>query len=215
MLGSRDYHKLLSTEIEKLSQNLAPLYDRLDSNRIHAAETIGCTRYSYYDRTEPLTSEVSSTLLSVLKRAGSNFLKSPSIEYKVDDLILIVTADMIIDDMIVNYVLVNSLPETADPKDLLYTNACLFGFDKNNGIILYTTVDGRHIEFFVPRSNKMFEQVVRRARILSILLKQKNTPVIEPSDFCKTCKYNKRCFIQIGKGTSSLEEIFGLGKAGQ
>ena len=69
------------------------------------------------------------------------------------------------------------------------------------------------LNFFVPRSNKMFEQVIRRARILSLLLKQKNTPVIEPSDFCRTCKYNKRCYIQISKESSSLEEIFGFGKA--
>ena len=122
MLGGRDYNKLLSKEIDKLTRNLAPLFDRTDSNRIHAAETIGCTRYSYYDRTEPLTNEVSNTLLSILKRAGSEFIKSPSTGYIVDDLILIVTADMIIDEMIVNYVLVNSLPETADPRDLLYTN---------------------------------------------------------------------------------------------
>ncbi|HEX7180136.1 MAG TPA: hypothetical protein VF220_10460 [Nitrososphaeraceae archaeon] len=213
MLGGRDYNKLLNKEIDKLSRNLVPLVDRSDSNRIHAAETIICTRYSYYERAEPLNDNVSITLLSILKRGCSDFINSPSAEYKVDDLILIVTADMIVDEMVVNYVLVNSLPDIPDPRDLLYTNACLFGFDKNNGIILYSTVDGKHTEFFVPRSNKMFEQVIRRARILSLLLKQKNTPVIEPSDFCRTCKYNKRCYIQISKESSSLEEIFGFGKA--
>ena len=67
---------------------------------------------------------------------------------------------------VARFELVTKLPDVPHPRDLLYLNACLFVFNKNDGVLIYMTPDGQSLEFFVTKNNKMFEDVVRRARIL-------------------------------------------------
>jgi CRISPR-associated exonuclease Cas4 len=114
-------------------------------------------------------------------------------------------------EMIINFVPVSKLPEYPHPNDLLYTNASMFIFDIQGGFIVYFTPEGKFIEFSVSESKRMFEQVVRRARILYLLLKEKKTPVVEPSELCFSCKYFQRCFGQ-QKESEHLADILGIGK---
>jgi CRISPR-associated exonuclease Cas4 len=106
-----------------------------------------------------------------------------------------------------------SFPDSPKPQDLLYLNACLYSFDKAEGILIYVLGDGRTSEFLVAKSAKMFEELIRRARVLSTLLKERRVPIIEPSESCMTCKYYGRCYMIERKETSfSIESLFGKSK---
>jgi CRISPR-associated exonuclease Cas4 len=87
----------------------------------------------------------------------------------------------------------------------------MFIFDIQSGFIVYFTPEGKFLEFSVSKSKRMFEQVVRRARILHLLLKEKKTPVVEPSELCFSCKYFQRCFGQ-QKESEHMLDILGVGK---
>jgi CRISPR-associated exonuclease Cas4 len=135
-------------------------------------------------------------------------------EYKANNLILEVAADMIINnELIVRFEVVVNLPDIPHPRDLLYLNACLFAFDKSEGILIYINVEGKSLEFSVTKNNKMFEEILRRARVLSTLLKESKVPIVEPCDFCLNCKYYERCYSRETKNSSfSLESLLGLEK---
>ncbi len=60
----------------------------------------------------------------------------------------------------------------------------------------------------------MFEEVVRRVRVLKDLLEEKKVPILEPTIECSSCQYYERCFVKqkIGKQIN-LQEMFGLSKS--
>jgi len=208
MLGGRNFHKLIEDELIKISKKLTLVYD---SNGIHVSEITRCSRLSYFERMDPFVDEYSNALSNISKGSLTKLLNGITREYKVDDLILYATVDLIIDnEMIINFVPVSKLPEYPHPNDLLYTNASMFIFNIQGGFIVYFTPEGKFVEFSVSESKRMFEQVVRRARILSLLLKEKKTPVVEPSELCFSCKYFQRCFQQ--KESEHLVDILGIGK---
>jgi CRISPR-associated exonuclease Cas4 len=208
MLGGRNFHKLIEDELIKISKKLTLVYD---SNGIHVSEITRCSRLSYFERTDPFVDEYSNALSNISKGSLTKLLNGITREYKVDDLILYATVDLMIDnEMIINFVPVSKLPEYPHPNDLLYANASMFIFDIQGGFIVYFTPEGKFVEFSVSESKRMFEQVVRRARILSLLLKEKKTPVVEPSELCFSCKYFQRCFQQ--KESEHLVDILGIGK---
>jgi CRISPR-associated exonuclease Cas4 len=208
MLGGRNFHKLIEDELIKISKKLTLVYD---SNGIHVSEITRCSRLSYFERMDPFVDEYSNALSNISKGSLTKLLNGITREYKVDDLILYATVDLIIDnEMIINFVPVSKIPEYPHPNDLLYTNASMFIFDIQGGFIVYFTPEGKFVEFSVSESKRMFEQVVRRARILSLLLKEKKTPVVEPSELCFSCKYFQRCFQQ--KESEHLVDILGIGK---
>ena len=208
MLGGRDFHKLIEDELIKISKKLTFVYD---SNGIHVSEITRCSRLSYFERTDPFVDEYSNALSNIFKGSLTKLLNGITREYKVDDLTIYATVDLVIDnEMIINFVPVSKIPEYPHPNDLLYTNASMFIFDIQGGFIVYFTPEGKFVEFSVSESKRMFEQVVRRARILSLLLKEKKTPVVEPSELCFSCKYFQRCFQQ--KESEHLVDILGIGK---
>lgn len=208
MLGGRNFHKLIEDELIKISKKLTLVYD---SNGIHVSEITRCSRLSYFERMDPFVDEYSNALSNISKGSLTKLLNGITREYKVDDLILYATVDLMIDnEMIINFVPVSKIPEYPHPNDLLYTNASMFIFDIQGGFIVYFTPEGKFVEFSVSESKRMFEQVVRRARILSLLLKEKKTPVVEPSELCFSCKYFQRCFQQ--KESEHLVDILGIGK---
>lgn len=208
MLGGRNFHKLIEDELIKISKKLTLDYD---SNGIHVSEITRCSRLSYFERMDPFVDEYSNALSNISKGSLTKLLNGITREYKVDDLILYATVDLMIDnEMIINFVPVSKIPEYPHPNDLLYTNASMFIFDIQGGFIVYFTPEGKFVEFSVSESKRMFEQVVRRARILSLLLKEKKTPVVEPSELCFSCKYFQRCFQQ--KESEHLVDILGIGK---
>jgi len=209
MLGGRNFHKLIEDELIKISKKLALDYD---SNGIHVSEITRCSRLSYFERMDPFVDEYSNALSNIFKVSLTKLLNGITREYKVDDLTIYATVDLMIDnEMIINFVPVSKLPEYPHPNDLLYTNASMFIFDIQGGFIVYFTPEGKFAEFSVSESKRMFEQVVRRARILYLLLKEKKTPVVEPSELCFSCKYFQRCFGQ-QKESEHLLDILGIGK---
>ena len=209
MLGGRNFHKLIEDELIKISKKLTLDYD---SNGIHVYEITRCSRLSYFERMDPFVDEYSNALSNISKGSLTKLLNGITREYKVDDFTIYATVDLMIDnEMIINFVPVSKLPEYPHPNDLLYTNASMFIFDIQGGFIVYYTPEGKFIEFSVSESKRMFEQVVRRARILYLLLKEKKTPVVEPSELCFSCKYFQRCFGQ-QKESEHLADILGIGK---
>ena len=209
MLGGKNFHKLIEDELIKMSKKLALSYD---SNGIHVLEITRCSRLSYFERMDPFVDEYSNALTNIFKSSLTMFMNGITREYKVDDLAIYATVDLIIDnDMIINFVPVSKIPEHPHPNDLLYTNASMFIFDIIGGFIVYFTPEGKFVEFSISKSKRMFEQVVRRARILHLLLKEKKTPVVEPSELCFSCKYFQRCFGQ-QKESGHMLDILGVGK---
>jgi CRISPR-associated exonuclease Cas4 len=212
MLGGRDYSKLISDKLKQIhSMNLKSKY--VDNHTIDAEEAIQCTRLSYYERRERLDDSVPEIVKSFLKETFRSKLDGATAEFKVEKLTLVVDPAFIVEDVIVNFSVVSNLPDEVTPPDLLYTNACLFALDKDLGVVVYVTPNGEYTQFFVGKSNRMFEHVIRRARILSMLLEEQKTPAIEPSYSCLSCKYYGRCFPQQRDTNQNLlEGLFGSRK---
>jgi CRISPR-associated exonuclease Cas4 len=216
MLGERDVKKMIEKTFDKIYANIGQISSKNDPNIIHVLEASRCTRLSYYERKDPVSTQGSIAKISILLKDGiRRSFSNIDGEYKVDNLTLHATADAIIDDQYVaRFELVTKLPEVPHPRDLLYLNACLFVFNKNDGVLIYMTPDGQSLDFFVTKNNRMFEDVVRRARILSTLLKECKVPIIEPCDLCLSCKYYERCYYRERKiANFSLESLFGRGKS--
>lgn len=216
MLGERDVKKMIEKTFDKIYANIGQISSKNDPDIIHVLEASRCTRLSYYERKDPVNTQGSIAKISILLKDGiRRSFSNIDGEYKVDNLTLHATADAIIDDQYVaRFELVTKLPDVPHPRDLLYLNACLFVFNKNDGVLIYMTPDGQSLDFFVTKNNRMFEDVVRRARILSTLLKECKVPIIEPCDLCLSCKYYERCYYRERKiANFSLESLFGRGKS--
>jgi CRISPR-associated exonuclease Cas4 len=217
MLGGRDLRETIEKTFDKLYEDLNVKIDKKNSEKIHAIEASSCTRLAYYERRDPLPPDNVSKISILLSNGMRHSLSNLHGEYKAEGLAIEVNADMIIaDEYVVRFEIVPTLPEIPHPRHLLYINACLFAFNKDEGFLIYMTAEGKTVEFSVSKSNKMFEEVIRRARVLSTLLKDNKVPIVEPSDLCLGCKYFERCYArEKGKddGTSDiLAELFGKRK---
>ena len=105
------------------------------------------------------------------------------------------------------------IPESPQAEDLLYLNACLWIYDKTDGMIIYITNEREEFTFSMIRDKKMFEEVIRRVRVLSDLLNEHKTPILEPSQNCLDCQYYQRCFISKKNSKQvSLAEMLGMSK---
>jgi CRISPR-associated exonuclease Cas4 len=212
MLGSKDVRKIIATSVNEKYKKLRNI--TRDPNRIHADEASRCTRLSYYERAEPINSNTTELFQHLLTYGLRQLFDNVESEYKVDNLTLVVSADIILEkELVVRVQMSDSLPRTPKPQDLLYLNACLYALNKAEGILIYIQGDGKTSEFLVAKSNKMFEELIRKARVLSTLLKENRVPIIEPSESCMTCKYYERCYIMERRETSfSIESLFGKSK---
>lgn len=213
MLGSRNLHEVIENTIDDIYKNLSIKIDKTNPDRIHAIEASGCTRFAYYERKNSLPSDNAAKISSLLGNGVRHSLSNVHGEYKIDSLALEVDADMIMaNEFIVRFEIVPALPEVPHPQHMLYLNACLFALNKDEGLLIYVTEDGKMVEFSVTKNSRMFEELVRRARVLSTLLKENRVPIVEPSNICTTCKYFERCYARKKvKDESSgfiLEEIF-------
>lgn len=215
MLGERDVKKMIDKMLLDVNTGIKQNIDKDNYDRIHAVESSRCTRLAYYERKDPLPADTTRTISILIKQSIRRSFSNLYAEFKVDALALGASADLIVDnEFIVVFEVVTRLPEIPHPRDLLYLNACLFAFNKNDGILVYATIEGETVEFSLTKNNKMFEEVIRRARILSTLLKESKVPIVEPCDLCMVCKYYQRCFARERKTSSgfSLETILGTGK---
>lgn len=217
MLGDRNVRQIIEKAFNKLYDDLSVKIDKTNNERIHASEASRCTRLSYYERKDPLAEDSSSKISILLNQGIRHGLSNLRAEYKVDGMTLETNADMILgDEFVLRFEVVPSLPSIPHPRHLLYLNACLFAFGKEEGILVYITPESKSAEFTVTKNNRMFQEIVRRARVLSTLLKESNVPIIEPCDLCLSCKYFERCYAREkipSKGAGlSLEGLFRSGE---
>ncbi|MFB5604899.1 MAG: Dna2/Cas4 domain-containing protein [Nitrosarchaeum sp.] len=213
MMGDRDFRSIVKNAVDSIGRELEIEIDAKDIKTIHLKEVVQCLRRSYYDRVDPKEVERRgfNDLLSGLLRKlqyGSN----PK-EFAIDDIKLKGHADMIADDSIILFRPAKTILESPVANDLLYLNACMWIYDKTDGVIIYITGDREESMFSLTRDKKMFEEVIRRIRVLNDLLKEQKTPILEPSNDCTECQYYQRCFIT-KKNTKqmSLSEMLGLSK---
>lgn len=212
-MGDKDYRSIIKNAVDSIGRELEIEIDVEDFKSIHLQEVVQCLRRSYYDRTDSKEIErrgfndLLSGLLRKLKYG------SDSKEFAVDDIKLTGHADMIVDDAVILFRPAQTTPDSPHANDLLYLNACLWIYDKTEGMIIYITSDREEFSFSLTRDKKMFEEIIRRVRVLSDLLNEHKTPILEPSQNCLDCQYYQRCFINKKDSKQfSLAEMLGLSK---
>jgi len=213
MMGDRDYRNTIQNAIGSIGKELEIEIDSKDIQTIHLQEVTQCLRRSYYDRIEPNEIERRgfNELLSGLLRK-LQYGSEPK-EFAIDDIKLKGQVDMLVDDSILLFRSAIDELESPQANDVLYLNACMWIYDKVDGVIIYITGDRKETTFSLTRNKKMFEEIIRRVRVLNDLLKEQKTPILEPSSDCSNCQYYERCFMK-RKNTKqmSLEGILGIGK---
>ncbi len=208
MMGDRDYRNVIQSALGSIGKELEIEIDSKDIQTIHLHEVTQCLRRSYYDRIEP----------NEIERRGFNELLSGLLrklqygseprEFAIDDIKLKGQVDMLVDDSILLFRSAIGELETPQANDILYLNACMWIYDKVDGVIVYITGDRKETTFSLTRNKKMFEEVIRRVRVLHDLLKEQKTPILEPSSDCSNCQYYERCFMK--KKMSKQVSILGM-----
>jgi len=212
MMGDRDFRSIVENALDSIGKELEINIDSADIQTIHLHEVVQCLRRSYYDRIDP--QEVQrrgfNELLSGLLRK-LQYGSEPK-EFAIDDIKLKGQVDMLVDDSIFLFRGAANELENPQSNDVLYLNACMWIYDKPDGIIVYITGDRKETTFSISRNKKMFEEVIRRVRVLNDLLKEQKTPILEPSTECNECQYYERCFMK-KKNTKQLDlaEMLGFG----
>lgn len=213
MLGDRNLRDIIEKTFDRLYQDLDIKIDKANPEHIHAMEASLCTRLAYYERRDPLPTDTATKMSILLTHGIRKALSNVRGEYKVDSLLLQVDADMVVaDEFVVRFEVMSALPEVPHPRHMLYLNACVFALGKQDGVLIYMTGDGKTAEFSITKNNRMFEETVRRARVLSTLLKENKVPIVEPSDLCLGCKYYSRCYARekVKEGSGDLlADLFG------
>ena len=207
-MGDRSYQNIIQSAIGSIGKELEIEIDSKDIQTIHLQEVTKCLRRSYYDRIDPNEIERRgfNELLSGLLRK-LQYGSEPK-EFALDEIKLKAQVDMITDDSILLFR--SALGELENPQanDVLYLNACMWIYDKVDGVIVYITGDKKEITFSLTRNKKMFEEIIRRVRVLNDLLKEQKTPILEPSSDCSGCQYYERCFMK--KKTSIQISLMGI-----
>ena len=215
MMGDRDFRTIIQTALASIGKELQLDIDPKNIQTIHLQEVVQCLRRSYFDRIDPVEIERRgfNELLSGLLRK-LEYGSEPK-EFEIDDIKLQGQTDMIVDDAIMLFRSTQTELENPLANDVLYLNACLWIYDKTEGIVVYITGDRKETTFSLTRDKKMFEEVIRRVRVLNNLLKEQKTPILEPSTECSECQYYERCFIK-RKNSKHVDigEMLGLGKFG-
>jgi len=207
-MGDRDFRNITHNAIRSIGNELEIDIDSKDFQTIHLQEVTQCLRRSYYDRIDP----------NEIERRGFNDLLSGLLrklqygtepkEFAIDEIKLKAQVDMITDDSILLFRSASYELENPQANDILYLNACMWIYDKVDGVIIYITGDKREITFSLTRNKKMFEETIRRVRVLNDLLKEQKTPILEPSSDCSGCQYFERCFMK--KKTSKQISLMGI-----
>ena len=208
MMGDRDFRSITHNAIRSIGNELEIEIDSKDIQTIHLQEVTKCLRRSYYDRIDPNEIERRgfNELLSGLLRK-LQYGSEPK-EFALDEIKLKAQVDMITDDSILLFR--SALGELENPQanDVLYLNACMWIYDKVDGVIVYITGNKKEITFSLTRNKKMFEETIRRVRVFNDLLKEQKTPIIEPSSDCSDCQYFERCFMK--KKSSKQISLMGI-----
>ena len=212
-MGDRDFRTIIKNAVDSIGKELQIDIDAKDIQTIHLQEVVQCLRRSYFDRIDPQEIERRgfNELLSGLLRK-LEYGSEPK-NFEIDDIKLKGQVDMLVDDSILLFRAATSELENPYANDVLYLNACMWIYDKTDGIIVYITGDRKETTFSLTRNKKMFEEVVRRVRVLNDLLKEQKTPILEPSVECSDCQYYEKCFMKKKNSKQlSLAEMMGMGK---
>ena len=209
--GDRDYKQVVRDAIDSIGEDVSLKIDTKDINTIYLYEATKCLRRSFYDRIDPLETE--HTQFNKVLGGLFRKMKSQSSTGKYDmtgGLTLKGQVDMIKDDVVMIFRSIDKFPENPMPADMLYVNACMWMFDKIEGIIVYITPDGKEDSFVTNRNQKMFEEVIRRTKVFHDLLEENKLPILEPSLDCLDCQYYERCYIRKKEGKQiTLSSLFG------
>ncbi|MDH3361345.1 MAG: hypothetical protein OEW86_04815 [Nitrosopumilus sp.] len=211
MMGDRDFQKIIKSAVESIGKQLEIQINSEDIQTIHLHEVVQCLRRSYYDRVDP----------QEVKRRGFNDLLSGLLrkleygsepkEFAIEDINLKGQVDMIVDDTIILFRPVATELENPQANDVLYLNACMWIYNKYDGIVVYISGDRKETTFSLTRNKKMFEEIIRRVRVLNDLLKEQKLPILEPSTECSECQYYERCFMKKKNSKQmSLAEMLGM-----
>ncbi|MCH1607338.1 MAG: Dna2/Cas4 domain-containing protein [Nitrosopumilus sp.] len=216
MMGDRDFRTTIQTALASIGKELQLDIDPKNIQTIHLQEVVQCLRRSYFDRIDPIEIERRgfNELLSGLLRK-LEYGSEPK-EFEIDDIKLQGQTDMIVDDAIMLFrPAAQSELENPLANDVLFLNACLWIYDKTEGIVVYITGDRKETTFSLTRNKKMFEEVIRRVRVLNNLLKEQKAPILEPSTECSECQYYEKCFMK-KKNSKHVDigEMLGIGKLG-
>ena len=211
MMGDRDFRKIIESAIDSIGKELEVQVDSKDIQTIHLHEIVQCLRRSYYDRVDP----------QEIKRRGFNELLSgllrkleycsESKEFAIEDITLKGQVDMIVDDTILLFRPAATELENPLANDVLYLNACMWIYNKDDGVVVYISGDRKETTFSLTRNKKMFEEIIRRVRVLNDLLKEQKLPILEPSTECSECQYYERCYMKKKNSKQiSLSEMLGM-----
>ena len=215
MMGDRDYRSTIKNALDSIGTELELNIDSKNFQTIHLQEVVQCLRRSYYDRIDSIETERRgfNELLSGLLRK-LQYGSEPK-EFEIEDIKLKGQTDMLVYDIVLLFRSASKELENPLANDVLYLNACLWIYDKHEGMIVYISGDRKETTFSVTRNKKMFEEVIRRVRVLNNLLKEQKAPILEPSTECTDCQYFERCFMK-KKNSKQIDigEMLGLGKFG-
>ena len=215
MMGDRDFRSIIQNALGSIGRELQLNIDSKDIQTIHLQEVVQCLRRSYFDRIDPVEIERRgfNELLSGLLRK-LEYGSEPK-EFEIEDIKLKGQTDMLVDDIVLLFRSAQGELENPLANDVLYLNACLWIYDKTEGIVVYITADRKETTFSLTRNKKMFEEVVRRVRVLNNLLKEQKAPILEPSTECSECQYYEKCFMK-KKNSKHVDigEMLGIGKLG-
>jgi CRISPR-associated exonuclease Cas4 len=214
MMGDRDFRTVIKNSIESVGKELDYKIDIENLDKIHLGEVTKCLRRSYFDRTDPAEPERTrfSDLIGGMFRKLDYGSISATFDLK-NGASLEGQSDMIADDVVMIFRSVSEFPEDPFAKDILYLNACLWIYDKIDGIIVYIDGHGREGSFSLTKDKKMFEELVRRVQTYRTLLNDKKLPQLEPSTECSTCQYYERCFTKKKRNEKDvIHQILGMGK---
>jgi len=211
-MGDIDYRNIIKTAIESIGKELEIQIDSEDIQKIHLHEVVQCLRRSYYDRVDPQDIErrgFNDLLSGLLKKL--EYGSEPK-EFSIEDINLKGQADMLVDDAILLFRSAATELESPQASDILYLNACMWIYDKYDGVIVYISGDRKETTFSLTRNKKMFEEIIRRVRVLNDLLKEQKLPILEPSSECSECQYYERCFMKRKNSKQvSVSKILGIG----
>lgn len=212
MMGDRDFRKVIKSAVDSIGKELEIQIDSKDIQTIHLHEVVQCLRRSYYDRVDPQEIERRgfNELLSGLLRK-LEYGSGPK-EFAIEDIKLKGQVDMIVDDTILLFRPAATELENPLANDVLYLNACMWIYDKVDGVVVYISGDRKETTFSLTRNKKMFEEIIRRVRVLNDLLKEQKLPILEPSTECSECQYYERCYMKKKNSKQvSLSEMLGIG----
>lgn len=167
-----------------------------DESEISVEEVSGCLRHAYLDRKDPAERTPKQMISALIEKGSLSFLEKP-VEGVVEggsNIKLVGRADRVEDDVVMIFRRVIELPVIPYAEHFIQLNSYLHMFNKNEGAIIYFDNEGNEVEYILPKSEKLFKETARRARILNTLLRNNIIPSVEPSSRCNDCPHNEKCY---------------------